>query len=502
MKGKKGLRTFLVSIALTLSMLSQGMRAAEPAAQDETPSFASIMEMVDRLTLPGDGKDILKEYFEKYFAEHPEELVEVVNDILQSIDDYSMYMSKEEYDASFGQTLNNYAGIGIMVYQSEAGEVIISKVFSEGPAQQAGLQMGDVIIAVDGTDVTQMQMAEVTGMMRGKAGTPVKVTVRRGEETVHIVAQREMVTPEHVDSQVLSPGISYISVSAMGSMWDLACFYDIWNTLPQQRTRAVILDLRGNGGGLVSMAQRMIEEIVPEANERYMTLHYREDQGGNEDFYTPGGGLPLNQLVILVDGGTASAAELLAGSLSDLGVATLVGTKTYGKGVGQYHLPLKDGSVLIITSMAIELPEHGLYNGNGLVPDLLVEPDDAIKPLALSALDLTKTIEAGTAGGQVSALSERLVITGYLDRVRASFDDTVLSALRRFQKANDMPLTKYADSSALMELDKQANAIYTEDVWGNDAQLAAAVRLCRQALLQPIQYTVNQDGKWTAAPAA
>lgn len=487
----------VLSLSLCVSLLLGSGAAADSAktAPSETnkgtvTNFDYIMQFVDWYSLGAEGQDVLRAYFNQYFKLHPEAFVPIINDIMQSIDSHSMYMSAAEYAATFGQTLQNYIGIGITMRAD--GEGIIEAVNENGPAYEAGLRPGDVIVKVDGVSVKDLSNREITALLQGEEGSQVTITVQRAQQERSFTVERRAITPIHVSFSIPAHGVAYIRVTAMGSQEDADKFVQIWNALPAKDIRAAVIDLRGNGGGLVAMAQRMIETIVPEKGRKYLGLRYREDEGGLQEFYTPGGGPRLNKIVVLVDGGTASAAEIVSGSLSDLGHAVLLGEKTYGKGVGQYHLTMPDGSMLILTALEIQLPVRGTYEGEGLQPEIPVSKD-AAAPSALKPLDITRPLLPGDRGSAVAAMTQRLSLLGLLDGQRQGFDAAVLDAVRRFQLSCGQFPGFIATTDTLKQLDRQAG----QGSAGTDSQLAAALDLCIEAAQEPARYALKADGTWT-----
>ncbi len=489
----------LAAVLLTFGMLCGGTTAAAAtvSGMDSTTieldsTFDAIMQYVDWYGLEGDSGEVLRNYFQQYFEKHPEEFVPVLNDIMQSMDPYSKFMTWDDYMATYGQLAQSFYGIGITFDTN----LCITDVYEGGAAQAAGLRTGDVIVQVDDTTVTGTDSKTVVQMLRGEENSTVTVRVSRNNTAYTYTMTRKKTAPHHVYSRMLDNGVSYVRVAAMGSQEDTDAFVSIWNGFAKQGVRAAILDLRGNGGGLVNMAMQMIETMVPAANEEYLGLRYSEHSGGVQAFYTPGGGVQLNRLIILTDENTASAAEMVSGSLSDLGVATLLGTPTYGKGVGQYHMPIGD-SVLILTSMEIQLPVRGVYNGAPIQPDIYLSHTGVLsEDVQLSALDTDSVLVPGATGDAVSAMAERLQLLGYLDTGADTFDGTVLQALRQFEQSCGLLPTVIATPEVLAQLDSLARE-QGGYLSGIDNQLATALALCKTAAAQPAQYIVQQDGTWT-----
>ena len=272
-----------------------------------------------------------------------------------------MYLTAEEYQAGFS-VLSGYAGIGIAVGRTERG-LTVRQVMRHSPAAAAGIEVGDRLLSVDGEDVTGLGLDELTARLQGAVGSRVRVTVERDGRTLDFSMTRETILEENVTARQAAPGVEYISIAAFSSMNDAADFEAIWQGLDEKETRAVILDLRDNGGGMIDAAFAMLD-LMLEQKTRMAILHGRSDQGGDEVYLSSGGGLPLNKIVVLVSGNTASAAELMAGVLHEAGGATLVGAQTYGKSQGQYHLSL-NGDYLVLTCLEMQLPQSGSWEGQG-----------------------------------------------------------------------------------------------------------------------------------------
>nr|WP_302650366.1 S41 family peptidase [uncultured Agathobaculum sp.] len=486
----------LAALALAASMFVVPAGAVTQDGQSET-WFDGVWALIDAFGLKAENNPyILQNYINKYLAEHPEEMYNVINDILSLMDTHSMYLSSEEYSQGFS-TLEGFVGIGVGMQETVSGVQIV-EVMRFSAAEEAGLQIGDVIIAVDGKDTTAMTSADVAELLRGEEGTAVSVTVRRQGRELTVTCTRRQVNQVYVSSSTMAEGVEYIKVSAMGSENDWTAFSEIWQGLDEKNTRAVILDLRGNGGGVIDVALKMADAMVQNEGVYLAGVHWREDMGGLEQTYSTGGGLPLNKIVVLVDGGTASAAELLAGSLQDTGTATLVGEKTYGKGQGQFHIPLINGDRLVITTLELELPRQGSYEGVGLTPDLQLENRTVtVDAAALSPLDTTKTLRFGQQSDDVYAMTERLALFGLIDEPTNTYDADVVEAVAAFRESYELdPTLLYASPDLLTALDDAVHTLDGES-YVLDDQLQVALEMCKLAAAKPQQYTALPDGSWT-----
>ena len=485
----------LAALALAAMTFVMPAGAVTPDGQNET-WFDSIWELIQAYGLEAeDNPYVLQNYINKYLAEHPEEMYNVINDILSLLDTHSMYLSSEEYSQGFS-TLEGFVGIGVGMQETVDG-VQIAEVMRFSSAEEAGLQIGDIIIAVDGVDATEMTNAEVAELLRGAEGTTVSVTVRRQGRDLTVTCTRRQVNQVYVSSSTPADGVEYIKVSAMGSENDWTAFSETWEGLDEKNTRAVILDLRGNGGGVIDVALKMANAMTEDEGVYLAGTRWREDMGGLEQTYSTGGGLPLNQIVVLVDGGTASAAELLAGSLQDTADAVLVGETTYGKGQGQFHIELINGDTQVITTLELELPRQGSYEGVGLAPDLQVENRQVtVNAASLTPLDTTRTLRFGDQSDAVYAMTERLALFGLIDEVTNTYDGDVVEAVTAFRESYEMdPELLYASPDMLQALDE---AMQTLDGQTHvlDDQLQAALEICKQAAEKPQRYTALPDGSW------
>ncbi len=489
----KKLAKRLAALALAAALVVPA-GAVTPDGQNET-WFDSVWALISAYGLEAeDNPYVLQNYINKYLQEHPEEMYNVLNDILSLLDTHSMYLSSEEYSQGFS-TLEGFVGIGVSMQQASGG-VQIAEVMRYSSAEEAGLQAGDRIIAVDGTDTTQMNTTEVAQLLRGEEGTAVQVTVQRQGRELTFTCTRRQVNQVYVSNQTLADGVEYIKVGAMGSENDWAAFFEIWEGLDEKNTRAVILDLRGNGGGVIDVALKMADAMTEDEGVYLAGVRWREDMGGLEQTFSTGGGLPLNKIVVLVDGGTASAAELLAGSLRDTGTAVLLGETTYGKGQGQYHIQLINGDRLVITTLELQLPVQGGYEGVGLSPDVPVSNRQVtVDAAGLTPLDTETALRFGEQSDNVYAMTERLALFGLIDTATDTFDGDVLDAVTAFGESYGLEPALSAAPALLQALDDAVRALDGETCVLDD-QLQTALDLCLLAADEPQRYTALPDGSW------
>lgn len=435
-----------------------------------------------------------------YIEQNPDKLQQVVNDYLKTLDTHSMFLTKSQYEQGFA-TLTQTSGIGVTV-QNQSGKITVIDVEKGSPADNAGFKYGDRITKINDVSIENMEMSKIGEMLRGEAGTQVKITIIRDNQTLDFTLTRAYITPSYVSNYTVEDGIEYIRVEAMGSPSDYNEFEQIWNGLDEKNTKAVILDLRSNGGGLVDVAWKMADLII-ETDGTYMgAIRWREDQGGLQKHYSEGTGLPLNKICVLVDENTASAAELLAGVLKETGTAEVVGTTTYGKGQGQYHFDMLSSKYkLIVTCMEMNLPISGCWEGKGITPTVKVSNNNIIDEALsqLPAIDVNSTIKYGDKSEQVHALSGRLYLLGYMDTVQTTFDTNMLSALRQFQTDEGLTAGISAGSKTFEKLETKINELKAIGEGTGDSCYDTALELCKKAAAEPIRYTSLSDGSFKAA---
>ena len=291
-------------------------------------------------------------------------------------DEYTEYISKEDMADYMADITGDFVGVGIyMVQDTEANKIMVLSPIKGGPAEKAGLQPGDYITAVDGVTYSGEQMTEASNKIKGEKGTTVKLEVLRGNETLNFELTRENIKVNPVEGEVLDNNIGYIAFSSFddGTAEE---FKSKFEELQGKGIKSLIIDLRNNGGGIVDEALEIANYIL----DKDSVILYEVDKNNNEEVEKTTDAPIINMpIVLLTNENTASSSEILAGALKDHGKATIVGTKTYGKGVIQQLLTLPDGSGLKITSEKYLTPNRTEINKVGIEPDEEVELPDTVK---------------------------------------------------------------------------------------------------------------------------
>ncbi len=297
-----------------------------------------------------------------------------INGMMQSLGDpHSTYMNPQEYTDATSQLAGSYAGIG--AYVDTSGTLLtITKPIADSPALKAGLQAGDQIIAVDGTDVTSLNPETVRQKVLGPEGSLVTLTIQRpGDSTpFDVKITRATIVVPSVTSKMLANNIAYIQISTFGDTTANDLKQQL-GTLMAQNPKGLLLDLRDNGGGYLDTAISVASEFIPSG----LIVSEKYGDGTITPHNATPGGLATNSslpMIVLVNAYSASASEIVAGALQDTGRAKLLGVTTYGKGSVQNWVPLSDNQGAVRVTIARWLtPKGRTIDKIGLTPDIVVQ---------------------------------------------------------------------------------------------------------------------------------
>ena len=286
-------------------------------------------------------------------------------------DPYTEYLTVEEMKELTEETDGKYVGIGVYVANNSSDNtILVVGVMNGSPALEAGMQAGDIITKIDGTEYKGEELSKATSVLKGEEGTEVKVIVLRDGKEIELTITRKTISVEHVASEMLDNQIGYIQIDAFDDGVAEA-FEEKYNQLKEQGIKGLIVDLRSNGGGVVDEATDIASMFTEKGKTVLITkskTEKEEDTKSNREPIVKD--IPV---VVLVNEGTASASEILAGALKDNYGAKIVGKKTYGKGVIQTVYRLTDGSGLKITTDEYFTPNHTSINKVGIEPDVEVD---------------------------------------------------------------------------------------------------------------------------------
>lgn len=307
-------------------------------------------------------------YVEDYDKELAEELM--YTGLAAGVGDpYTYYLSADSLAEQMEKNSGHFVGIGVEIYAGDDGYIVVSSVTPGGPAEAAGILAEDKITEVDGESITGKTAADVSALVKGEAGTDVTLTIFREStgEVLEKTVTRQDIQVKTVSWRMMDDNIGYIAITNFREN-TYSQFKEALDMLEAEGMEKLVLDLRNNTGGLVKSAHEIGEELLPEG-----IMVYTMDKDGNredtlcDDVYND---VPL---VVLVNGNSASAAEILAGAIQDTGRGQLIGTTTFGKGLVQRLFTLPDGSGLNVTIQKYYTPNGTSIHGVGITPDYEME---------------------------------------------------------------------------------------------------------------------------------
>lgn len=297
-------------------------------------------------------------------------------------DVYTNYFTKEDMEAFNEETEGEYAGIGCQLLADSSDQLItITRVFKGSPAEEVGMRSGDKIVYVNDVYYSAYEMDAAVDVMRGTPGESVKITVLRGLDTIDFEVTRKVININYVEHQILEGNIGYVLVyDFLGQA--VQGFAEALETFKAANVGGMIIDLRNNGGGLLDASAQMADMILPEG----VVVSIRDKMGNEEVFSTDGEYYDV-PMVVLVNGYSASASEILAGAIRDHDAGVLVGTKTFGKGVVQSVIDFPDGSGLKLTTARYYTPSGECIHEIGIEPHVTIELDeDAVTTYGINNL--------------------------------------------------------------------------------------------------------------------
>ena len=387
--------------------------------------------------------DALREvvqYIDENYADdvNVEDLTDAAyNGVFDALDQWSVYYTtEEEKDAFVNQDTGNYAGVGVTMTQDGEGRCVITQVNTLGPAYEAGVKAGMIIVSVDGEAVKGKSLDEITTLVRGEPGTTVVLELELEGEKQTLQIERRNIKAQTVTYGMLEGKIGYIAISQFsGDSWKE--FRTAKLSLIAEGMEALILDLRGNGGGVMGDALNVASMLIPEGKP---LVHYEQQGEIFESHYSTGGTYKDVPLAVLIDGHTASASECLAAAVKDNGAGTLVGATTYGKGVAQALLSLDNGDSFKLTFCHFLTPNKQRIDKVGIAPDVAVSNGADLTPAQIEAIEAKllpmtegRKYYKGQIGLTVLAAQQRLKAIGYDVDENALMDEKTVAALKRIQ---------------------------------------------------------------------
>ncbi|MGX5673732.1 S41 family peptidase [Thermomonas sp. XSG] len=383
------LLSLLISVALYAPLVAAQEAPAQPPAEDATPDAAQDAARAsdDPDAVEAEAAKVPLDEIRRYvtvFNAIRQAYVDPVNDrelmasavrgLLFDLDPHSAYLEKADAEQFDEQTRGSYDGVGVELQQLPDGTLRVIAPLDDSPAARAGLRSGDRIVAIDGKMLKTGQ-SDASAPLRGKAGTKVVVKVLREgvREPFDLTLMRDTIRATSVRSRMLEPGLGYLRISSFQAS-TAADFNKQLDALQKDAPlRGLLLDLRSNPGGLLIGAVQIADELLE--NGGIVSTRGRETIGDSRFDATPGDRLHGAPVVVLVDAGSASAAEVLAGALHDNKRARVVGSRTFGKGSVQTLLPLDNGDSIKLTTARYYTPSGHSIQARGIEPDVVLHPE-------------------------------------------------------------------------------------------------------------------------------
>lgn len=442
----------IIAVILALSLLTAPVLAA-----DNTENLLSKLESL--IT-------IIQTYY--YKDVKVSDLVDgAIKGMFSALDKHSTYFTAEEFKEFNSDIFGEFAGLGIYIEKKDDYIGVISAI--EGtPADKAGIQPGDIIMYVDGQDIKGYSTEQASAMMRGEPGTKVKIGIRREgvSSIIYLDLTREIITINPVNYEIKPDNIGYIRITQFnGHAYD--GIVKALDTFKTKNVKGIVIDLRDNPGGLLDEVVKVCKLLIPKGP--IVSIKYKSQP---QETYSSELAKAPYKIVVLVNGGSASASEIMAAAIKESGTGKLVGTKTYGKGTVQTILNLTDGSGMKITIANYLTPKGFVLDGVGIIPDFEVQNTSIDTAKDYAVLNGQRSVKNKLIGLDVLGVQQRLKALGYkVSTADGIFGNATLAAVKQFQQDNKLKVDGSMDSDDI----KVLNAKFDAAGGAKDAQLDRAV---------------------------
>ena len=358
------LLAFFVIPVVQLQRIESSQKTQQAAQTDDSRLLTQPVESkIERLA------DVIDQLY--YEDVDKEDLVEgLYKGLLEGVGDpYTAYYTPEEYKELMISATSSLSGIGIVMQQDpDTMQVSVNYVYEGSPAEKAGILAGDLIVQAEDVMATSMELSEFATHIRGDEGTTVHLKLYRyGKGYLELDVERAIIDVPTLKGEMLDDGIGYIRIAEFGEK-TAEEFADAVSELEAQGMTAMIVDLRNNPGGMVDSVTKLLDQILPEG-----VVVWTEDKNGNKKEYTSDAACLDYPMAVLINENSASSSEIFAGAIRDYDYGTLIGTKTFGKGIVQSIRRLADGSAIKLTTSRYFTPNGQNIHGEGIEPDIELE---------------------------------------------------------------------------------------------------------------------------------
>ncbi len=415
-----------VAAMLCISVPAGAVENDESSYFEIMANYAANLYIDESIT----KEEIIQNAIEGVLKDNPELMYSMIKEAFRSLDDYSEFYTGEEFRQYYQQLNKMFYGMGIIIERRD-NNVIITRLYDNGGAKAAGLQEGDILVEVEGKPVADMSLEQISAEASGEEGTYVNVKIDRGGQLMDFSVERRRVDEATVGGLILPGDIGYIEIISFAEGTP-AEFEQVLEGFKSKNVTNIILDLRNNPGGVLTSVVAVAKQIVPEGIIT-QTIYRNEEE--NEIFYSDLKDSPYH-FAVLVNGDTASAAEVLCGALQDSGAGYVIGETTYGKGVIQNIFNLQSGDAFKITTGHYLTRNGNDINGVGIQPNEWVSNiKQQIDLSRYETFDYTTKWHVGDSGKGVLAAKQRLSILGYyFGTVDENFDTGLENAVYKFQQ--------------------------------------------------------------------
>lgn len=421
-------------LALFMAVILVVPAVASAATTDDPEEYAvvtTIFNFIQRFShYEVDESVATQNIIKEVLRENPDAMGTIVKAVMDSLDEHSVYYTKEEFNSFNNYIESGFAGIGV-TYLRENGKMIVSDTVENSPAYKAGILPGDVIAAVDGVSLYDCDTDYAASLIRGQEGTSVTITVDRAGNKFDVTMIRATLHDITVNYSMLEDDIAYFSISMFGSE-TAAEFEKAYTELQEYNPKGYIIDLRYNTGGVTDAALSCLSYFLPQGAA---TMNFCSKADGTTTYYNNGEGSKKN-LVVLVNEYSASASEIFAAAIKDNGAGTIVGTTTYGKGTVQTTIGLGEYGGLKLTIAEFKSPKGNKIDGVGIRPDVSIKNVYKIAQESdFEPLKYATVYKQGDSGEEIYAIKQRLYATGHFSGTMDTyFDLSLAEAVKAVQK--------------------------------------------------------------------
>ncbi|WP_364284338.1 S41 family peptidase [Peribacillus frigoritolerans] len=452
-----------LTAGITTIALTFGDEKVESLAPDKHAEFEKLYSTYDKI------KD-------NYYEEVDEEkLVDgAINGMIKSLDDpYSAYMDKKEASSFHESISSSFEGIGAEI-QEKDGQIMVVSPIKGSPAEKAGVKPNDIILSVDGKSVEGLSSSEAVLKIRGEKGTKVDLSISRAGESepIELTIKRDTIPIETVYAEMLDDGVAKIQVTSF-SEHTVQELKKALEEMSKKDMKGLVLDLRGNPGGLLDQAIEMASLFIPNGE---VVLQVEDRSGKKQVEKSVNDGELKIPVVVLIDDGSASASEIVAAAVSESADIPLIGVKSFGKGTVQTAENFKDGSNFKYTAAKWLTPEGNWIHKKGIKPDITVKlPDYASLPY----ISPDKELKASDSSSEVKAAEEMLKEAGHdPGKIDGFFDEATKNAVTAFQREQKIKETGTIKDDTTVKLMQ----VIQEKILKNDTQVKKAVEVLKKEI--------------------